>query len=74
MDKFSRLNFVSMRKGKVKFFNRDKKFGFIVDDLDQKEYFVHAQGCVTPIQNNDLVEFDLTPDSRGMKAVNVRKI
>jgi CspA family cold shock protein len=63
-----------MHKGKVKFFNQDKKFGFIIDDLDQKEYFVHAQGCISPIQNNDAVEFDIIPDGRGPKAVKVKKL
>jgi len=61
--------------GTVKFFNKTKKFGFIVsDDEQKKEYFVHAQGCLTPIADNDKVEFELIPDPRGEKAVNVKKI
>lgn len=63
-----------MHTGTVKFFNQAKKFGFITDDADQKEYFVHAQGCLTPISDKDKVQFELIPDKRGLKAVNVQKL
>lgn len=61
-------------KGKVKFFNREKEFGFIIGD-DGKDYFVHKsglQGDLTP-DENDLVEFSVEEGDRGLKAVKVSK-
>ncbi len=60
-------------KGKVKFFNRTQKFGFIAGE-DNKEYFVHESGIEQgPIDENDEVTFDVEEGERGPKAVNVKK-
>ncbi|MBU4352855.1 MAG: cold shock domain-containing protein [Nanoarchaeota archaeon] len=61
-------------KGKVKFFNAMKGFGFIAAD-DGKEYFVHSSGLKegASIADNDTVEFDVTDGDRGPKAINVAK-
>ena len=62
-----------MSKGKVKFFNERKGFGFIIDDESQKDLFVHVSGIIDKIQENDDVVFDITEDNRGKKAINVRR-
>ena len=62
-----------MSTGKVKFFNERKGFGFIMDDATQQEVFVHVSGLVDKIREDDQVSFDITEDSRGKKAINVRK-
>jgi CspA family cold shock protein len=61
-------------KGKVKFFNREKRFGFIAGD-DNKEYFVHESGLNEGISLNedDEVNFDVEEGDRGPKAINVSK-
>jgi CspA family cold shock protein len=61
-------------KGKVKFFNAMKGFGFIAAD-DGKEYFVHQTGLKegVTLNENDAVEFDVEEGDRGPKAVNVGK-
>ncbi|MBU0530539.1 MAG: cold shock domain-containing protein [Candidatus Aenigmatarchaeota archaeon] len=61
-------------KGKVKFFNQTKGFGFISGD-DGKEYFVHQTGLNegVSIGENDEVSFDVEKGDRGPKAVNVTK-
>lgn len=60
-------------KGKVKFFNRTKGFGFISGE-DSKEYFVHESGIKKGIiDENDEVTFDVEEGDRGPKAVNVKK-
>ncbi|MBI2658341.1 cold shock domain-containing protein [Candidatus Woesearchaeota archaeon] len=61
-------------KGKMKFFNREKGFGFIAGE-DGKEYFVHKTGVNEGItlNDNDSVTFDVTEGDRGLKAVNVSK-
>jgi CspA family cold shock protein len=62
-----------MSKGKVKFFNERKGFGFILDDESQQDVFVHVSGLVDKIRENDQVSFDITEDNRGKKAINVRR-
>lgn len=59
-------------KGKVKFFNRNKGFGFIAGE-DGKEYFVHQTGLREGVilNDNDSVTFDVEQGDRGLKAVNV---
>lgn len=60
-------------KGKVKWFNKEKGFGFITGD-DEKEYFVHESGIKEgSIEENDEVSFDVEEGDRGPKAVNVKK-
>lgn len=62
-----------MSTGKVKFFNERKGFGFIVDDETQQDVFVHVSGLVEKIRENDQVSYDITEDTRGKKAINVRR-
>jgi CspA family cold shock protein len=62
-------------KGKVKFFNREKGFGFIIGD-DGKDYFVHESGLEkdVTIDEDDSVEFSTEQGDRGLKAINVKKV
>jgi cold shock protein len=59
-------------KGKVKFFNESKGFGFIVAE-DGKDIFVHVVDLngVTLISDQE-VGFDVEDGKRGSKAVNVK--
>mgnify|MGYP001810862892 FL=1 len=61
-----------MSTGKVKFFNQQKGFGFIVDDETTKEVFVHVTGLIDKIKDDDLVTFEVVEDRRGPKAINVK--
>jgi len=63
-----------MKKGTIKFFNDAKGFGFIVDDEDKKEYFVHVSGLIDEVKEGDEVEFELTEGKKGLNAVNVKKV
>ena len=63
-----------MSKGTVKFFNDAKGFGFITEDGNQKEPFVHISGLVDEIREGDEVEFDLKEGNKGLNAVNVKVI
>ncbi len=62
-----------MSTGKVKFFNERKGFGFIVDDTNQQEIFIHVSGLIDKIKQDDVVSFDVTEDKRGKKAINVKR-
>jgi CspA family cold shock protein len=61
-----------MKKGKVKFFNESKGFGFIKDSESENEYFVHASGLVDEVKENDEVTFELKEGRKGLNAVNVK--
>ena len=61
-----------MKKGKVKFFNVNKGFGFIKDNESGDEYFVHSTGLIDRINEDDEVEFSLKQGNKGMNAVDVK--
>jgi CspA family cold shock protein len=61
-----------MKKGKVKFFDVAKHFGFIQDIETGEEVFVHQSGLVTPIHEGDTVEYEVIQGKKGMNAVNVK--
>lgn len=61
-------------KGKVKFFNEMKGFGFIISE-DGKEYFVHSTGLKdgASIHEGDSVIFEIEQGDKGPKACKVSK-
>ncbi len=61
-----------MNTGTVKFFNDSKGFGFIKDDDSSNEYFVHANGLIDHIRENDKVTFELEEGKKGLNAVSVK--
>lgn len=62
-----------MNTGKVKFFNKEKMFGFIIDDKSGQELFVHKSGLVDEIRENDEVSFDTIDGKKGVNCTNVRR-
>ena len=63
----------AVRNGKVKFFNTDKGFGFIEQENSREEFFVHVNGLLESIKENDTVTFELERGPKGMNAVRVKK-
>jgi cold shock CspA family protein len=62
------------RKGRVEFFNDQKGYGFIKDTDTQEKFFVHINGCLEEIKENNMVQFELEKGQKGMNAVRVKKI
>ncbi|MFA6334837.1 MAG: cold shock domain-containing protein [Bacteroidales bacterium] len=63
----------AIRKGKVEFFNDSKGFGFIRELETEEQYFVHINGLLEKISENDTVTFELERGLKGMNAVRVKK-
>ena len=65
-----------MAIGTVKFFNSTKGFGFIAPEGGGKDVFVHATAVemagLRSLTEGQRVSFDIQPDARGSKAVNLQ--
>jgi len=59
-------------KGKVKWYNRMKEFGFITGE-DGKDYFVHSSEISGTIDEGDDVEFEPATTDKGLQAKKVKK-
>jgi cold shock protein len=68
---FQFFKFITMQTGTVKFFNETKGFGFIVDDANGQEIFVHVSGLNVEIREGDKVSFETQQGRKGINAVNV---
>lgn len=65
-------------KGKVKWFNAEKGFGFIINEETGKDVFVHYsvinQEGYKALNEGDVVEYEVKDTDRGEQAFNVTKI
>ena len=66
-----------MAKGKVKWFNNKKGFGFIQQE-DGPDLFVHFSSITTEgyrsLEEGEAVTFDVEDGEKGPKAVNVSRV
>jgi len=67
-----------MPSGTVKWFSRDRGFGFITPDDEGKDVFVHSSGIEgegrQDLDEGQRVEFELTQGQKGTQATNVKPI
>ncbi|MDQ3394247.1 MAG: cold shock domain-containing protein [Bacteroidota bacterium] len=63
-----------IRKGTVTFFNDSKGYGFIKDHETQDSVFVHINGLIDSIKENDKVNFETEMGQKGLNAVRVKLI
>jgi cold shock protein len=67
-----------MAIGTVKFFNSTKGFGFIAPEGGSKDVFVHASAVeaagLRTLSEGQKVSFDVQPDPKGSKAVNLKAV
>ena len=63
-------------KGKVKWFNENKGYGFIEREDKEKDVFVHssaAQAANLELNEGDALSFDVEDGAKGPSAVNLQK-
>jgi CspA family cold shock protein len=67
-----------MTTGTVKFFNSAKGFGFISPEGGAKDVFVHVSAVeaagLRTLNEGQKVSFDIQPDPKGSKAVNLQAL
>ena len=64
-------------KGKVKWFNGSKGYGFIERDDKEKDVFVHMSAVkdsgAEHLDEGDVLTFDIEDGTKGPSAVNLKK-
>ncbi|HAR20311.1 MAG TPA: DNA-binding protein [Cytophagales bacterium] len=62
----------NLRTGIVSFFNESKGFGFIKDSETQESIFVHVNGLIDKIKENNKVTFEVEMGPKGLNATKAR--
>lgn len=60
------------KEGQVVTFNKSRGFGFIRELDSKKSYFVHVNNIEEPIQDNDIVIFEIGKGDKGPVALKVK--
>lgn len=63
-----------IRTGIVTFFNDSKGYGFIKDLETQESVFVHVNGLIDPVRENNKVTFEVEMGHKGPNAVKVKLV
>ena len=66
-----------MTQGTVKWFNKDKGFGFITPDDGGRDVYVHISHVETPdesLSDGQRVSFEISTGRKGPEAIHVKQI
>jgi CspA family cold shock protein len=62
-----------MNKGKVKFFNTNRGFGFITQNIGEDLFFHVSELRTGDATEGDKVEYEISEGRKGLCAVNIRE-
>ena len=67
-----------MPKGKVKWFNSKKGYGFITEDKTEKDIFLHVSALedskLRTLKEEQKLEFEIKEENKKLQAKNLKKI
>lgn len=67
-----------MPKGKVKWFNSKKGYGFITEDETEKDIFLHVSALeeskLKNLKEEQQLEFEIKEENNKLQAINLKKI
>jgi len=66
-----------MPLGKVKWFDAKKGYGFITDDKNEKDVFLHVSALekskLRVLRENQRIEFEIKEEKGKLKAINLKR-
>ena len=66
-----------MPKGKVKWFNSKKGYGFITEDETKKDIFLHVstleESKLRTLKEEQQLEFEIKEENKKLQAINLKK-
>ncbi len=66
-----------MPKGKVKWFNSKKGYGFITEDKTERDIFLHISALekskLRVLKENQKISFDIKEQENKAQAINLKK-
>ena len=69
---------MSSKTGKVKWFNPDKGYGFVDQDDDEKDMFLHItalqQADISVLNEGDKISYDVEEENGKQSATNLKQI
>jgi len=67
-----------MPKGKIKWFNSKKGYGFITDDETEKDIFLHVSALeeskLKTLKEEQVLEFEIKEENSKLQATNLKKV